>query len=138
MSGSLGDEGRKLIAEARRIYEREVCAALDERDHNLTVRRSQEVVELALKGVLRTLCVDYPKVHDVGPVFAQQVPRKIGDLDANVLERIQAISLWLAQARGPAFYLEADYGPADARRSANDSRYVLEAIDGILPAISPG
>ncbi len=128
MSGSLNEEGKRLVDGARRIFEREVRAALADEDHNLVVRRSQEVVELALKGVLRMLGIDYPKAHDVDAVFARQVPRKAGNINQSVLARIQAISLWLAQACAPAFYLEADYGSADAERASEDARYVLQSV----------
>ena len=52
------ESGEKLIAEARRILERDVRGALDDGDHNLAVRRSQEVVELMLKGGLKLLGID--------------------------------------------------------------------------------
>ncbi len=59
----------------------------------MAVRRAQEGVELALKGALKLLGVDYPKVHDVAPVFSEQVQRKRGSVDAGVLERIEEVSL---------------------------------------------
>ena len=52
---SLQEEGKKLVLEAGRILRRDVKGALDEDDLNLAVRRSQEVVELALKGALKML-----------------------------------------------------------------------------------
>ncbi len=42
---------------------------------NLAVRRSQESVELALKGALAWAGLDVPKVHDVGPLLKQHVHR---------------------------------------------------------------
>ena len=50
MKTSLQEIGKQLIAEGERIYLRDVQGALQEDDSNLAVRRSQEVVELALKG----------------------------------------------------------------------------------------
>jgi HEPN domain-containing protein len=93
MTGSLSDDGIKLIEEARRIYPREVCSAVEAADNNLAVRRSQEVVELALKGTLRCLGVDYPRVHDVGPVFSNQILLKVPAADKAVLQRIEEIFL---------------------------------------------
>jgi hypothetical protein len=46
-----------VLREAERLYEDEAW--------NLVVRRSQEAVELALKGVLRSVGAEVPKVHDV-------------------------------------------------------------------------
>ena len=42
---------------------------LRERAYSDVVREAQEVVELALKGVLRVLGVEPPKIHDVGPLI---------------------------------------------------------------------
>ena len=102
MKNSLQVTGKQLIAEGERIYRRDVQDALQEDDSNLAVRRSQEVVELTLK----VLGVDYPEVHDVAPVFSEQLRQKRESVDAQELDRIEEISLWLAQARAPAFYLE--------------------------------
>ncbi len=104
MKDSLQEIGKQLIAESERIYLRDVQGALQEADSNLAVRRSQEVVELALKGGLKVLGVDYPKVHDVAPVFSEQLRQKRESVDTLELDRIEEISLWLAQARAPAFY----------------------------------
>ena len=76
MSQSMGEVGKKLIRESERILRRDVPSALDEGDFNIVVRRAQEVVELALKGALKMLGVDFPKVHDVAPVFSQQIRQK--------------------------------------------------------------
>ena len=132
--------GRKLIAEGERILQRDVRGALKDQDSNLAVRRSQEVVELALKGALKVLGVDYPRVHDVAPVFSEQIGQKRGDyVDAQELERIEEISLWLAQARAPAFYFEREYGPEDAQQAWQDASFVVEAVKRILdPAEAKG
>lgn len=132
MSGALSEDGKKLIDEARRIHTREVAAALQEGDHNLAVRRSQEAVELALKGTLRCLGVDYPRVHDVGTIFTQQVLKKTSFADTAALARIQEISLWLTQARAPAFYQETDYGANDAERASTDAAHVLGWVREII------
>jgi HEPN domain-containing protein len=110
MNKDMRSEGERLISEAGSILERDVQNALVDGNYNLAVRRSQEVVELALKGGLKVLGVDYPKVHDVAPVFSEQVSRKRAIDNENVLRRIEDISLWLSQARAPAFYFERDYG----------------------------
>ena len=68
--------GRKFIQEAERILKRDAVGAYEEGSWNLSIRRSQEAVELALKGLLRMLGIDYPKHHDVGELFLQQVMDK--------------------------------------------------------------
>lgn len=132
MSRSLQEAGERLIQESEKIFRRDVRSALDAGDFNLVVRRAQEVVELALKGGLKVLGVDYPKVHDVAPVFSEQVNQKLGEVDAEVMERIEDISFWLTQARAPSFYLERDYGEQDAEHALQDAMFVLAEVRRIL------
>lgn len=132
MSESIQEAGRKLIAEGERILQREVQGALREQDFNLAVRRAQEAVELALKGALKVLGVDYPRVHDVAPVFSEQLRQKRGPTGARELERIEEVSLWLAQARAPAFYLEREYRSEDAQQASQDAGFVVEAVKSLL------
>jgi len=126
------EEGEKLIRKARTIFERDVKGAWRDKDHNMTVRRAQETVELALKGALRILGVDYPKVHDVGPVFLERTREKAPHVPEKVLRRIEEISSWLGKARTPSFYLERDYGEEDASKAFKDAAFVLETVEGFL------
>lgn len=126
------EEGRKLIREAERIFNREVNASLRSSDWNLAVRRSQETVEMALKGALKILGIDYPKVHDVGAVFAEQARKKIERLDERTVERIREISSKLAKERAPSFYFEKEYSEKDARMASEDASFVLRKIKEIF------
>lgn len=47
------ESGIELINVAQQIFETDVDNALRNKSYNLVVRRSQEVVELALKGALK-------------------------------------------------------------------------------------
>jgi len=131
------EDGEKLIAEARRVLERDVQGALKESDHNFVVRRAQEVVELALKGALKLLGTDYPKAHDVAPVFVREARAKSLPCAEPDLERIEHISFWLAQARGPSFYFEKEYGPEEAERAAADADWVVQQISLLADRILP-
>lgn len=55
------------------------------------VRESQEIVELALKGILRAVGIDPPKWHDVGALMLEH-SEKIGALDRNELGYLAAAS----------------------------------------------
>jgi len=44
--------------------------ALSDGNYPYAVRLSQECVELSLKAALKTVGIDYPKVHDVSDVLA--------------------------------------------------------------------
>lgn len=127
------ENGERLIKEAERVFARDLKSAWEEKDYNLTVRRAQEVVELVLKGALKILGVDYPKIHDVGPVFKEQARSKLAHIKEDTLERVLEISFWLGEARAPSFYLEKDYGEGDAQKALEDAEFVLKEIKrGIL------
>ena len=121
-------DGIKLIDQAQAILDRDVETAYRAGDFNLTVRRAQEVVELSLKGGLKILGVDYPKIHDVAPVFSKNAKTKIEKENAAVLQRIEQISKWLGLARAPSFYLEREYVEEDARKALKDSKFVLNSV----------
>jgi len=98
----------------------------------MAVRRAQEVVELTLKGGLKILGVDYPKVHDVAPLFSEQVHQKGGIQSPGVLQRIEEISLWLVQSRTPSFYFDREYGAEDAQQAIEDATFVLAEVKKVL------
>lgn len=129
---SMQDEGVRLIREAEGILRRDTQGALIERNFNMVVRRAQEAVELALKGALKILGVDYPKVHDVAPLFSEKLRQKWGTGDQEVLQRIEEISLWLAQSRTPSFYFEREYGIEDAEKAFNDGVFILTEVKKLL------
>lgn len=103
------EEGSMLIGEARRVLFSDGYKALEESSYNLAVRRAQESVELALKGLLKVLGIEYPKVHDVGELFMLQVTEKFPQVQRKVLERIKDISMRLSRDREPSFYIERLY-----------------------------
>lgn len=129
---SVQEEGLRLIREAEGIFRRDARGALNEKDFNMVVRRAQEVVELTLKGALKILGVDYPKVHDVAPLFSEKVRQKWGIDDPDVSQRIEEISLWLAQSRTPSFYFDREYGAEDAERALHDAALVLSEVKRLL------
>lgn len=126
------ESSKKLIDEAEKICKRDLKGALDEKDYNMVVRRAQEVVELTLKGALKVLGADYPKVHDVGSLFVDQARLKLPDISEDALKRIEAISAWLGEARAPSFYMEKDYSAEDARRAFEDASFILEEVKRAL------
>jgi HEPN domain-containing protein len=121
------EQGEKLLQEAQWIFERDLKTAADEANYNLAVRRAQEVVELAIKGCLRMLSIDYPKIHDAGYVFTKEAGKKIV-VQESTLKEIERISKWLAEARAPSFYGERDFTKEDAKRAYNDAAFVLKEI----------
>lgn len=76
------------------------------------VRESQELVELALKGMLRWAGIDPPKIHDVGDSivgFADRFPNVTGD----ELTALADASKELRRERAFSFYGDIDFIPTD-------------------------
>lgn len=121
------EQGKKLLQEAQFIFERDLKSAMDEGNHNIAVRRAQEAVELSIKGCLRILGIDYPKVHDAGFVFAREAGKRL-KLDTATISEIERISRWLAEARAPSFYVERDFSSEDAKKAFIDAAFVIEKI----------
>lgn len=119
--------GERLLKEAQWIFEKDLKSAIEAENHNIAVRRAQEVVELSLKGCLRILGIDYPKVHDAGFVFVKEAGRKL-QFDKNTLTEIERISRWLSEARAPSFYGERDFTSEDAKKAFDDAGFVLKEI----------
>ncbi|MEW6685561.1 MAG: HEPN domain-containing protein [Candidatus Edwardsbacteria bacterium] len=122
------EEGVELINQATRIFKRDVTSALRDADYNLVVRRSQEVVELALKGALKILGIDYPKVHHVGDIFRKTISRKGVKITDEVCQKIERISLWLSETREPSFYFERRFRKEDGLKARKDAGFVMREI----------
>jgi HEPN domain-containing protein len=126
------ESGKDLILTAKRIMERDLQEAWQDNDANIVVRRAQEVVELVLKGALKILGIEYPKIHDVGKIFEQMVKRKIGEFDEEVMERIVRISARLAEDRGPSFYGEKIFKREEAEEAYSDAKFVFDKVVRML------
>lgn len=97
------------------------------------VRESQEVVELTLKGLLRSRGVSPPRVHDVSDVLLAErdrLPREI----AGHVERMMSVSRRLRRDRELAFYGAEDLTPSgfyteeDARAARTDAEELVALI----------
>ena len=93
---------------AAQEYLGEMGAALARSSWNITVRHAQEVVELAVKGVLCYLCIDYPKVHDAADLLVAALTARRMSLSEEEAADLRAVSSRLAEQRAPAFYFEYD------------------------------
>ena len=87
------------------------------------VRESQEVVELALKGLLRAVGVEPPRIHDVADVVEAERGRIPEALRPDI-PRLAAASRALRRDRELAFYGAEDLTPCDFYRKhdATDAR----------------
>jgi HEPN domain-containing protein len=104
--------------------------------HADVVRESQEVVELALKGLLRIVGIDPPKEHDVSKILTasrDRLPKPVTDQ----LPQIRRISKRLRRERELAFYGDEDFVPSDEYDS-EDSAEALEAAEAVVGWVMDG
>lgn len=97
------------------------------------VCESQEVVELALKGLLRAAGVDPPPVHDVGDVLKAERSRMPSSL-AGEVDQLAEASRTLRRDRELAFYGAEDLTPSDffqeddAKEARAAARLVVDRV----------
>jgi len=113
---------------------------LRERAYSDVVREAQEVVELALKGALRVLGVEPPKIHDVGPLVVEYRDRLPSQVQPEA-DRLAAASRWLRKEREFSFYGDVDlipteeYGMEDAERALGDARFVVSRARVVFASV---
>ena len=99
------------------------------------VRESQEIVELALKSLLKSCGVEAPRIHDVSDVLLAERDR-LPDVLRAAADRLAAISKDLRRDRELAFYGAEDLTPStfytheDATRARDGARWTVESIVG--------
>ena len=97
------------------------------------VRESQEVVELALKALLRNVSIEVPWVHDVSDMLLDNRKLFSGPI-VGELENLAEISRTLRRDREHAFYGSEDLTPSDfyrekdAKRAREQAREVVRAV----------
>jgi HEPN domain-containing protein len=105
------------------------------------VRESQEIVELALKGLLRACGVEPPRVHDVSDVLRlerAQLPAAV----LPELDHLAEISRRLRRDRELAYYGAEDLTPSgfyrreDATSARADAALVVRVVRPVV--ITPG
>ena len=99
------------------------------------VRESQEVVELALKGLLRASGVEPPRIHDVSDVLLAERERLPEALWAEVPQLAQA-SRELRRDRELAFYGAEDLTPSDFYRKS-DATEARESARLVVRLVRP-
>jgi len=101
------------------------------------VRESQEVVELALKSLLRFSAIEVPRVHDVSQILISESERLPESVRAHIVELVD-ISRSLRRDRELAFYGSEDltpsefYGKPDAELARAGARTVVAAVTAAL------
>jgi len=76
-----------LSYEAKGILEKDAISAYERTSYNISIRRAQEAVELALKGILKVWGYEYPKKHDVGNLFVASIEKFFPEFDKDTVIR---------------------------------------------------
>jgi len=103
------------------------------------VRESQEIVELALKSLLRDCGIEPPRIHDVSELLLAERRRLPASLHEEA-ERLAAISKDLRRDRELAFYGAEDLTPSefytekDAVRARDGARLTVELVRSAVSA----
>lgn len=101
------------------------------------VREAQELVELALKGMLRVIGIEPPKLHDVGGLLLEHRERFPIEVQARLAD-LADISKRLRKERELAFYGDLDFIPTeeysaeDARKARQEAQRVLDAAKSAI------
>ena len=102
------------------------------------VRESQETVELALKGLLRSCGIDPPRVHDVSDLLLAERQGLPAPLQAHA-DTLARISRTLRRDRDLAFDGAEDLTPSgfytreDAERALRDATRTVELVRPHVP-----
>ena len=110
---------------------------LKEGGYSDVVREAQELVELALKGMLRAIGIEPPKLHDVGALLLQHRDRFAPDVQ-KTLDTLASISKELRKDRELAFYGDIDFIPTEeysldqAQRARERAAKVLDVARRVV------
>ncbi len=97
------------------------------------VRDAQQIVELALKALLRASGVEPPRIHDVSDILIAERGRLGPGLEGRV-EALAAISRDLRRDRELAFYGAEDltptnfYSKKDAEKARDGARFTVALV----------
>lgn len=109
----------------------------DDENYSDVVRESQEVVELASKGILRLALIDPPHRHDVAAELKEAL-RVIGKEYTEIIDEIIIANHWLRREREMAFYGADDFDPTegysikDADRAFYYAKLTVELLQKLL------
>ena len=110
---------------------------LDKEAYSDVVREAQELVELALKGMLRQVGMEPPHWHDVGRFVREHRDRFPGITDSGI-ERLAEVSTALRKERELAFYGAIDFVPTDeytreqAEQALDDATWVVSVAAHVI------
>jgi HEPN domain-containing protein len=109
----------------------------DEEDYSDVIREAQEIVELALKGMLRSVGIEPPKWHDVGSALIEYRDRFPQSVHKDI-PPLADVSTWLRKEREFSFYGDIDFIPTeqydanDAQRAIEDAKFTVSIAEKVI------
>jgi len=97
------------------------------------MREAQELVELALKGLLRFVGIEPPKYPDVGHLLLEHSER-FPDISREELQKAAEVSKVLRKEREFSFYGDIDFIPTeeytekDSKKAMQGARFVVDMV----------
>ena len=111
---------------------KEAEMALFEKNYSMCVRRSQESLEMAIKALLRSMAIEYPKGHDVGDSLIY-IEKKLPDYLRSEVPFLRSLLTELSRVRGPAFYgYEREGIPASEAFSKEYGSDIFQKVSKIV------
>lgn len=110
---------------------------LNEESYADVIREAQELVELALKGMLRYIGIEPPKWHDVGRFIVENKAKFPNEIAKNA-NKLAKISKKLRKDRELSFYGDIDFIPSeeysekDAKQAIKDAEFVVEQAKKVI------
>jgi len=124
---------RSYLKQSKEIY-KEAESFRQRGVWHLVVRRSQEAVEMALKGALRYVGIEIPRLHDVG-ILLRRHKAKFPDDFGQRVDHFSSISRKLRKERETSFYGDEESGtPPDELYIEEDAETALKEAAPILKA----
>ncbi|MFN3245779.1 MAG: HEPN domain-containing protein [Leptonema sp. (in: bacteria)] len=105
----------------------------NEKDYSDVVRKTQELVELALKGMLRYIGIEPPKLHDVSSLLIEYKDFFKPEIQLHI-DKLAMISKRLRKERELSFYGDIDFIPTenyteeDAKQCLEDAEFVHRIV----------
>lgn len=97
------------------------------------VRESQEIVELALKALLRSCHIEIPRIHDVSNILTEEQKKLPASIKKD-LEKICDISRNLRRDRELSYYGSEDLTPSefyqekDAKEALESAKFIVKKV----------
>jgi len=120
------DLGKSYLLKARQ-RKRVLEVLMEEGAYSDVVREAQELVELALKGILRLAGMEPPHWHDVGPILLENLTLLPAAVQAEAAE-LARISRWLREERELSMYGDEDTIPSEHYKEEDAARAIQDAL----------